>query len=580
MSALTAALSVTATSCLDEVYPEDGTMTSDQIAGADKSSLVGAIPAYFNTFTNYNTNQYSVYCSDIGFGGFLIYWDTMTADFPIYDEGYDYFTTYEYTQDMYDTTIQTRFWRRYYYFIRNCNLVLGVTGYDPESYDAEYIGIATACRAWAYMDITRLYEYKHTGVGELDEIATERGLYGVTVPIVTEETTEEESRVAKRAPFYEMYRFIMNDLNLAEVCLKDVHTASAKNYPCIGTVYGMKARMWLEMGSRFERYADDLATQVQAESDETLAGYDKLGITSARECYENAAKYARMAINEGFSPVNESQWYDPVNGFNTPNQAWMFCIIITADAGLAKNVDFQSWPGLLSPETDYGVCTNSYKAYRMIDARLNSKMDANDWRRYTWIQPDDVADETAFNKHYARGTNLNFKEWCEYAAYTGMKWHPGSGNRTTSNTGNVVSIPLMRVEEMYLIEAEALAYTNGAGAGKEKLETFMNSYRMDSGKTYTCADSSLDGVIDAILTQKRIELWSEGLILFDYRRLELPIERGYPGTNHYANSRFNSYPNAVAPWTNICMPERVKQLNPDFPLNPDPSLAISLWKEE
>ena len=103
---------------------------------------------------------------------------------------------------------------------------------------------------------------------------------------------------------------------------------------------------------------------------------------------------------------------------------------------------------------------------------------------------------------------------------------------------------------------------------------------MKSGKTFTCRESSLDGVVNEIFRQKRIELWGEGLILWDYRRLEKAIERGYPGTNHPSLYRYNSYADNVAPWTNFYIPDRVNQLNPLCKLNPDPSNAIpTLWKE-
>ncbi len=138
----------------------------------------------------------------------------------------------------------------------------------------------------------------------------------------------------------------------------------------------------------------------------------------------------------------------------------------------------------------------------------------------------------------------------------------------------------MRIEEIYLIEAEALAHCQGAAAGKQALETFMNTFRMKAGTKYTCKDSSIDGVVEAVFRQKRIELWGEGLILWDYRRLEKAIERGYPGTNHPATYRYNSYAGKVAPWTTFYIPDRVNQLNPACKLNPDPSDAIpTLWKE-
>ena len=567
-------LAVGTTGCLEESFPESAEQTADQIKNADKSAIASAIPAYFTTYN-------SDYDWDVGFAGFGLWRDVMSADLPVYDTGYDYFYYYNVQQYIGNYSLQTIFWRRYYYLLQKCNSVISVSSTDPESDDALYMGMALTYRAWAYFDMMRSYEFKSTGVERLDQFAESNGLYGLTVPLVTENTSESDARDLPRAPFQQMYRFIMTDLNLAERLLANTPSVSAKNMVSRGVVYGMKARLWLELGSRFANHAEDLALQLSAENAEEYAVLDKLDITSANDCFTNAAEYARKAINEGvYTPLTETQWYDPVNGFNTPAPSWMLCIIINSNNGLAKNATWNSMVSFLSPEATYGVSYIDYAAYHMIDARLYSEMDKNDWRRDTWIDPNDVANESAFNTKYAKATSMDYSLWKQYAAYTGFKFHPGQGAVSVSTTGNAISIPLMRIEEMYLIEAEALAHSQGPGAGKQALESFMNTFRMKAGSKYTCKDSSLDGVVDAIFRQKRIELWGEGLILWDYRRLEKAIERGYPGTNHPATYRYNSYAGKVAPWTTFYIPDRVNQLNPACKLNPDPSDAIpTLWKE-
>lgn len=567
-------LAVATTGCLEEAFPESAEQTADQIKNADKSAIASAIPAYFTTYS-------SDYDWDVGFAGFGLWRDAMSADLPVYDTGYDYFYYYNVQQYLGNYSLQTVFWRRYYYLLQKCNSVISVSSTDPASEDAPFMGMALTYRAWAYFDMMRTYEFKSTGVERLDQFAEKNGLYGLTVPLVTENTSETDARDLPRAPFQQMYRFIMTDLNLAEKLLENTPTVSAKNMVSRGVVYGMKARLWLELGSRFVNHAEDLELQITAESNEDYAALDKLEITSADDCFTNAAEYARKAINEGvYTPLTETQWYDPVNGFNTPSNSWMLCIIINSNNGLAKSATWNSMVSFLSPEATYGVSYIDYAAYHMIDARLYSEMDKNDWRRDTWIDPNDVANESAFNSKYSKATSMDYNLWKKYAAYTGFKFHPAQGAVSVSTTGNAICIPLMRIEEMYLIEAEALAHSQGPGAGKLALESFMNTYRMKAGTKYTCKDSSLDGVVNAVFSQKRIELWGEGLILWDYRRLEKAIERGYPGTNHPATYRYNSYAGKVAPWTTFYIPDRVNQLNPACKLNPDPSDAITtLWKE-
>ena len=93
----------------------------------------------------------------------------------------------------------------------------------------------------------------------------------------------------------------------------------------------------------------------------------------------------------------------------------------------------------------------------------------------------------------------------------------------------------MRIEEMYFIEAEAVAHTDFA-KGKSLLETFVKTRNPE----YTCNANTL-GVflIDDLLFQKRIEFWGEGILIYDYKRLDAGIQRGYAGTNQASVYRLN-----------------------------------------
>ena len=84
----------------------------------------------------------------------------------------------------------------------------------------------------------------------------------------------------------------------------------------------------------------------------------------------------------------------------------------------------------------------------------------------------------------------------------------------------------------------------------------------------------MDDFITALMVQRRIELWGEGLVFFDYKRLNLPIKRHYAGSNYEASYQLNSYAGYVAPWMNYMIPEDEKDRNPAVVLGPDPSGAI------
>ena len=63
-----------------------------------------------------------------------------------------------------------------------------------------------------------------------------------------------------------------------------VNVRSDKKMPDLSVVYGLKARLWLEMASRFDQSSADLNAAIAAEDSASIE-YDKLGITTARECY-------------------------------------------------------------------------------------------------------------------------------------------------------------------------------------------------------------------------------------------------------------------------------------------------------
>ena len=80
----------------------------------------------------------------------------------------------------------------------------------------------------------------------------------------------------------------------------------------------------------------------------------------------------------------------------------------------------------------------------------------------------------------------------------------------------------MRVEEMYLILAEAQAMAGDAAAGAATLQTLISTYR---DPAYTCRATTPEDVQNAVWMQRRIELWGEGFSYFDLMRLNKGVDR-------------------------------------------------------
>ena len=99
--------------------------------------------------------------------------------------------------------------------------------------------------------------------------------------------------------------------------------------------------------------------------------------------------------------------------------------------------------------------------------------------------------------------------------------------------------PLVRVEEMILVQVECLAHLNKTDEAKTLLTNFVKTYRDPS---YTIPSEDVRSFENEIWFQRRVELWGEGLSRYDLRRLDKPMVRfrdNPESTNFPAKFRFN-----------------------------------------
>lgn len=525
---------------------------------------MGQINAIVNFVNAYNTYGLD-YSFDFGYSAFGITRDVMCEDFYVYDAYYDYFSWFGTCQKLSANAMANAIYYYYYKFLNNTNnLIRVVDEATADGTSKQYIGIAKAFRAMIYMDMARFYEYKKTGIARLDDEARENNVYGLTVPIVTEQTTEVDARNNPRAPYYTMYKFILDDLESAEILLKD-YVRPRKNLPDKAVINGLKARLWLDIATRTEKNPEALAAIKEHVNQE---------VASATDCYAKAARYAREAIEQsGAIPLTEEEWFggkDYATAFNSIGSAsWMWGSMLTKDNMYSSYINFI---GMISPEQNFGVGNYYYWAIRTISSRLFEQIADDDWRKATWIAPKDAGQLPG--KKYR--TILPPSYFTYLPAYTNLKFKPKEGNVDDYKIGAVVDYPLMRVEEMYFIEAEAIAGSRGVAEGIAALQSFMQTYRYAS---YTCTAGTMDEFRQALMLQKRIEFWGEGLIYWDYKRLNLSVTRGYPGTNCPVGFRLNSIEGYCAPWFTLYFSKYESNQNKAIVLNPDPSAAIPEWEE-
>ncbi|MCC8072396.1 MAG: RagB/SusD family nutrient uptake outer membrane protein [Bacteroidales bacterium] len=575
LAASTVAFSTTLSSCLETPLPQTNGATQEQVEQESKDGLANAVASYMHGLIS---DDYT----DIGYPQYMIIRDVLTADMPVLDPSYYYWYYYCTFLYMGDYAMQTYWWSYYNGLILDCNLL--IKSCDRESAtDAQNLATGCAYRAFTMFEMARMYEFKQTGTS-LDAEYYDK-LRGLTVPLVNENVTEEQSFNNPRAPFYEMYRFILTDLNVAEDALNRASSLNGlKTHATPGMVYGLKARVWLELATRFDRFPDDLETALAHEDEQyyDMLGddytLDPLGVKTANEAYQKAAEYARLAINQGYSVLTESEWHNPNTGFNSDCNSWIWLMSINSNNQMVTYYTWRSWVSYMCPEATYGLAHYSYNSCHCIDAALFERISSKDWRKTTWIDPDDFeAGEEVFNEKYADKVNLSYDEWQCYAPYVGFKFHPCNGDGSSSTAGNGVDIPLMRVEEMYFIEAEAKAHYEGLSSGVAALTSFLNTYRYTDG-SYTSLAYNMDDFTEDLLKHKRIEFWGEGLVLFDFRRLGKAITRGYTGSNHPKAYQYNSIDGYVAPWSTLFIPRREANLNTAVLINPDPSSVSQTLK--
>lgn len=328
------------------------------------------------------------------------------------------------------------------------------------------------------------------------------------VPVIPENITVEQAKNNPRATVETVYKQILHDLATAERLMTGINYArpSAAKID-LHVIRGLLARVYLVMHE-----------------------------------FDKAQQYAALA-KTGFRPLTEAEFFDPSGGFNdiASQQSWIWGLDVTEDDGCTQT-GILNFPGQMCNTYLAGYAGAGY--IKMIDAALYHSIPDADWRKAAWL-----AKETEIIPNYT------------LPQYSSIKFKPHAGNM--SNSRQACDVPLMRVEEMLLIEAEAAARGSaGLDAGKKLLNDFL-ALRTGSGQSQTSQAASADDFLHEIWQQRRIEFWGEGISFFDIKRLEKGVTRSYPGSNHQTGARYNT---ATTPyWMNMCIARTETNTNKGIP---------------
>lgn len=552
-------------SCIEETVPVGGSVTQAQVSASKSAlkSMINSIPAtlYVSGAAGY-AGSYGDH-TDFGIPGVHLRLEHMLEDIATMSDNPYYNRFYAYDMNMAqgsEYTYCAYFWDYYYTLIRLANDVIASmkpiineTGSEPEDVEFRHIiGQAYAYRAWFYLDLARLFEPK------LNKYTDVKHLLGLTVPIVDEYTTIDDTKNNPRVSREEIYKFIFDDLARAEKYLDKSKTAFTA--PTMMAVYGLYARAYIELGAAYK------------ENKGVNPNPDILPLTQ-EEAYQRAAEYARKVINEsGKSPLTQSQWEDPVNGFNngTSNNAWIWGITVSAE-NLNNLLTFISH---MSAEAAWG-----YGRYAQFGAAsaLYDQIPDTDFRKHSWLDPK----RTEYYNYKFAGTEADRNDFLNGSqaakSYVALKFRPAQGECNDFNIGNAGDYCLMRIEEMYFIEMEAKANLD-LNEGIKLLKNFMKEYR---NSQYDRSPASWDDFKKEYMLQKRVEFWGEGIVFFDYKRLDVGINRAFAGSNHPSVFRLGATDGRSPQW-NIVVTRAEFQSNTaidDKTNNPDPSNKIPMAAE-
>ena len=524
------------TSCSDlDTNPSGSTMSDGQlneVLAQDQSKLKSEVSGmYANMIECEAITQWygSARHYDFGYASTMMMMDASGQDEPSQVSGYNWYNKPLRFVDRTANSETTYFiWNQCYKNIKAANDVLKSVDLENLSDVAKsYVGQAYAMRAFEYFTLIQIYQFSYKGHED-----------AAGVPIVTEKTAEAEANNNPRAAVKDVYKQIMDDLNTAIDYLTD--SRSAKSEINRQVAYGLRARVNLVMQN-----------------------------------WSDAAADAKKAA-EGYTPLSKDAAAAP--GFNDVSASnWIWGNIVDESNDIVQS-GILNFPSMMCSFTGNGY-SPTY-ACRMINSKLWKEIPSTDVRKGWWIDENlnspivnpkyvvhqEYEDEDGNVVKYLAVYNQTGDEVADITEpYTNVKF--GAYKNQYGNELNACDIPLMRVEEMILIQAEATAMGGNVEEGKRILENFVRTYRDPS---YTCNASTAEGVQDAVWFQRRVELWGEGFSFTDLLRLKKPLDR--TGANYEVSVRFKLP--AESPIFLYLIPEDEENHNEALVGNNNPVVAV------
>ena len=479
------------TSCYDlSTEPMGSSLTEeqrDQIFEKDPSKIAALSNGMYSNYNGFELCYGEMF--DFGYPSIMLQLDCRTADFfSINIDLYGWFSSCaEYLDNTATSGYNIIRWKLPYNTIYTANQVLSIVN---EEFDDDlskfYRGQAYGNRAFAYWVLAQLYQFNYAMLPQMNfDDGPKTAETALCVPIITEDNyVEVQENGAPRATVKQVYDLILSDLNNGIELMTGNSSAvrADKRYIDLNVLYGLRARVYLCMQE-----------------------------------YDKAAADAQTVINSGaFKPLSATEARLP--GFITlsaPNWIW------------GINYDTEDVHGLYTLSGFLGSYTYGYAyagMWKAINSNLYNRIDQNDARKWWWISPSRVSNAQFYTE--ADSNAAEYLDGVGAPTYAVTKFAPY--NNVLGQSQNEADVPLMRIEEMYLILAEAQGMGSaGVAQGIQTLESFVNRYRwVNSKNPYSYSGAvTKEAFLDEVLLQRNIELWGEGMRYFDILRYNLTVDR-------------------------------------------------------
>lgn len=474
-------------SCDLDKFPE-----GDYISDSQKENIiqerpnlitaeVNALASNLNVFGTISTDA-STYHNDYGVPAVSMILESGGQDLVALVNGYNWFRTAQnYADRVYNSSNDELIWKTFYNHLKSANNVLTLIDEDTEDANLKiYRGQALAARAYDFLNLVQIYQFTYAG----HETA-------LAVPIVTETMSDEETLNNPRATVQQVYDQIMSDLDQAITLLAGFDNGANKDQIDETVAYGLRARANLLM-----------------------------------QKWNDAARDAERAIAGG-TPQTIAEVSTPT--FNSATaSSWLWGVMVTTDNDVVLT-GIINWPSHLCSFTGNGYTTGVPDGFRKVSSALYAQIPDTDIRKQWFMSPEN----TSLLVDNEEVDGYSVVDYFGLEPYVNTKF--GAYQSIFGNTTNASDWPLMRVEEMYLIKAEAEAMGGNLATAKNTLENFVQAYR---DPNFTSKATSAQEFQDEVWLQRRMELWGEGFSLFDILRLKKPVIR--KNTNYDPSVQYDS----------------------------------------